>query len=137
MVSSSEPTEDTNLNIIARMKLSTSLELLYHFNAELRPVDTDEMTYHSFSFRKTWGCGVEKTPKEIAAYNVIRNEHQALGPMTFGELSVLGVFVLLVLLWFTRDPGFMPGWATHLFNSKAEYVEMSYNHANKCPTLHV
>ncbi|XP_023646743.2 Na(+)/citrate cotransporter-like isoform X1 [Paramormyrops kingsleyae] len=81
-----------------------------------------QLVFLGTNFRKTWGCGVEKTPKEIAAYNVIRNEHQALGPMSFGELSVLGVFVLLVLLWFTRDPGFMPGWATHLFNSKAEYV---------------
>lgn len=63
-----------------------------------------------------------KTEKEIAAYNVIRKEYQALGPMLFGEISVLSLFVLLVVLWFTRDPGFVNGWATDVFNSKAELV---------------
>uniref|UniRef100_A0A667Y5M2 Solute carrier family 13 member 5 n=1 Tax=Myripristis murdjan TaxID=586833 RepID=A0A667Y5M2_9TELE len=58
----------------------------------------------------------------IAAYNVIREQHRQLGPMSFGEMSVLGLFILLVVLWFTRDPGFVAGWATDIFNSKAEYV---------------
>ncbi len=61
-----------------------------------------------------------KTEKEIAAYNVIKEEHRRLGPMTFGELSVLALFLLLVVLWFTRDPGFVDGWATHLFNAEKE-----------------
>ncbi|KAI4898728.1 hypothetical protein NFI96_024107, partial [Prochilodus magdalenae] len=73
-------------------------------------------------FRKTWGCGAVKTEKEIAAYNVIREEHRQLGPMTYGEFNVLALFCLLVVLWFTRDPGFVAGWATHIFNSDAEYV---------------
>ncbi|KAG7247730.1 hypothetical protein CRUP_011268, partial [Coryphaenoides rupestris] len=42
--------------------------------------------------------------------------------MSFGELSVLSLFVLLVVLWFSRDPGFVDGWATDIFNAKAEYV---------------
>uniref|UniRef100_A0A3B4BTT3 Solute carrier family 13 member 5b n=1 Tax=Pygocentrus nattereri TaxID=42514 RepID=A0A3B4BTT3_PYGNA len=71
---------------------------------------------------KTWGCGAVKTEKEIAAYNVIREEHRQLGPMTYGEFNVLALFCLLVVLWFTRDPGFVAGWATHIFNSDAEYV---------------
>lgn len=61
-----------------------------------------------------------KTEKEIAAYNVIKEEHRRLGPMTFGELSVLALFVLLVVLWFTRDPGFVDGWATNFFNAEKE-----------------
>uniref|UniRef100_A0A8C9YWA9 Solute carrier family 13 member 5 n=1 Tax=Sander lucioperca TaxID=283035 RepID=A0A8C9YWA9_SANLU len=60
--------------------------------------------------------------KEIAAYNVIREEHRRLGSMSFGEISVLGLFILLVVMWFTRDPGFVGGWATDIFNSEAEYV---------------
>lgn len=72
------------------------------------------------SFKKTWGCGAEKTEKDIAAYNVICEQHRLLGPMSFGEISVLGLFSLLVVLWFTRDPGFVPGWATDIFNSKAK-----------------
>ncbi|XP_033833052.1 Na(+)/citrate cotransporter isoform X2 [Periophthalmus magnuspinnatus] len=81
-----------------------------------------QFVFMGFNFRKTWGCGAEKTEKEIAAYNVIREEHRALGPMSFGEISVLSLFILLVVLWFTRDPGFVSGWATDIFNSKAEYV---------------
>ncbi|XP_055022974.1 Na(+)/citrate cotransporter isoform X1 [Boleophthalmus pectinirostris] len=81
-----------------------------------------QFVFMGFNFKKTWGCGAVKTEKEIAAYNVIREEHRALGPMSFGEISVLGLFILLVVLWFTRDPGFVSGWATDIFNSKAEYV---------------
>ncbi|XP_059931381.1 Na(+)/citrate cotransporter [Gadus macrocephalus] len=81
-----------------------------------------QFVYMGFNFKKTWGCGSVKTEKELAAYKVIREEHRRLGPMSFGELSVLGLFVLLVLLWFTRDPGFVDGWATNLFNERAEYV---------------
>lgn len=81
-----------------------------------------QFVFMGFNFKKTWGCGSLKTEKEIAAYNVIREEHRGLGPMSFGEISVLSLFVLLVLLWFTRDPGFVSGWATHIFNSEAEYV---------------
>lgn len=81
-----------------------------------------QFVFMGFNFKKTWGCGSVKTEKEIAAYNVIRKEYQALGPMLFGEISVLSLFVLLVVLWFTRDPGFVNGWATDVFNSKAEYV---------------
>ena len=89
-------------------------------------------TFSSLSFRKTWGCGVDKSEKEIAAYNVIREEHRSLGPMVFGELSVLGLFVLLVVLWFTREPGFVDGWATHLFNSEKEYVWRQQRHVRLC-----
>lgn len=40
--------------------------------------------------------------------------------MSYGEVSVLSLFILMVALWFTRDPRFMDGWATHVFNSNAE-----------------
>ena len=54
-------------------------------------------------------------------YNVIKEQHRQLGSMSFGELSVLGLFSCLVVLWFTRDPGFVAGWATYIFNTDAEY----------------
>ncbi|TNN66080.1 Solute carrier family 13 member 5 [Liparis tanakae] len=81
-----------------------------------------QFVFMGFNFKKTWGCGAVKTEKDIAAYNVIREEHRRLGPMSFGEISVLCLFILLVVMWFTRDPGFVDGWATDIFNSKAEYV---------------
>lgn len=88
------------------------------------------------SFKKTWGCGAVKTEKDIAAYNVIREQHRLLGPMTFGEISVLGLFILLVVMWFTRDPGFVDGWATDIFNSKAEFVYKYFLILNQiCPSI--
>ncbi|XP_016103198.1 solute carrier family 13 member 5-like [Sinocyclocheilus grahami] len=81
-----------------------------------------QFVFMGFNIRKTWGCGAVKSEKEISAYNVIREQHLQLGPMCFGELSVLALFSLLVALWFTRDPGFVEGWATHTFNTEAEYV---------------
>ncbi|XP_056613571.1 Na(+)/citrate cotransporter [Triplophysa dalaica] len=81
-----------------------------------------QFVFMGFNIRKTWGCGAQKSEKEIAAYNVIREQHLRMGPMSFGELSVLALFSLLVVLWFTRDPGFVAGWATYIFNRDAEYV---------------
>uniref|UniRef100_A0AAQ4RVI0 Solute carrier family 13 member 5a n=1 Tax=Gasterosteus aculeatus aculeatus TaxID=481459 RepID=A0AAQ4RVI0_GASAC len=71
---------------------------------------------------KTWGCRAPQTEKERAALGAIQDEHLRLGPVTYGEVSVLALLVLMVLLWFTRDPRFMDGWSTHLFNAKAEFV---------------
>lgn len=85
-------------------------------------MDEDNLySLHScHSFRKTWGCGAGQSEKERAAYEVIRDEHQRLGPMSYAEGSVLALFTLMVVLWFTRDPRFMDGWATHVFNARAE-----------------
>ncbi|CAB1427365.1 unnamed protein product [Pleuronectes platessa] len=81
-----------------------------------------QFLYVGCNLRKTWGCGAVQSEKERAAYNVIKDEHRGLGPMSYGELSVLALFILMVALWFTRDPRFMNGWATHIFNAKAEFV---------------
>uniref|UniRef100_A0A667ZCJ7 Solute carrier family 13 member 5a n=1 Tax=Myripristis murdjan TaxID=586833 RepID=A0A667ZCJ7_9TELE len=81
-----------------------------------------QFLYIGCNLRRTWGCGAAKSQKEQAAYDVIRDELRRLGPMSYGEGSVLALFVLLVVLWFTRDPHFMDGWATYLFNAKAEFV---------------
>ncbi|XP_053312670.1 Na(+)/citrate cotransporter [Spea bombifrons] len=82
-----------------------------------------QFSFMGFNLKKTWGCGVIKSEKEQAAYNVIREEHRKLGPISYAESSVLLLFTLLVVLWFTRDPGFVKGWATVLFNKdNVEYV---------------
>ena len=42
---------------------------------------------------------------------IMREEYMRLGPLRFAEATNLVMFVLLVLLWFFRKPGFMPGYA--------------------------
>ncbi|KAF7656644.1 hypothetical protein LDENG_00038220 [Lucifuga dentata] len=80
-----------------------------------------QILFLGFNFKASFGCG-EKKEGDKEAYQVIRNEYRKLGRMSFAEISVLIIFILLVLLWFTREPGFMPGWATVLFNMDKPYV---------------
>ncbi|CAO2644038.1 Na(+)/citrate cotransporter [Lemmus lemmus] len=55
-------------------------------------------------------CGLKKRNNEKVAYKVLQEEYRKLGPLTYAECNVLFCFVLLIILWFSRDPGFMPGW---------------------------
>ncbi|XP_021033547.1 solute carrier family 13 member 5 isoform X2 [Mus caroli] len=55
-------------------------------------------------------CGEKKRDTEKVAYKVLNEEYQKLGSLSYPECSVLFCFTLLVILWFSRDPGFMPGW---------------------------
>ena len=41
---------------------------------------------------------------------LLREKLIDLGRISFHELAVLVLFLMLVLLWFMRDPQFMPGW---------------------------
>ncbi|XP_032177580.1 solute carrier family 13 member 5 [Mustela erminea] len=79
--------------------------------------------YMRLSFKKSWGCGLESRNHEKAAYEVLREEYRKLGPFSFAEANVLLCFVLLVGLWFSRDPGFMPGWMSLAWEEgKTKYV---------------
>lgn len=42
---------------------------------------------------------------------MIRQKFRDLGRMSFHEGAVLVLFIICVMLWFFRDPGFVPGWA--------------------------
>uniref|UniRef100_A0A8C5XCC3 Solute carrier family 13 member 5 n=1 Tax=Microcebus murinus TaxID=30608 RepID=A0A8C5XCC3_MICMU len=65
--------------------------------------------YMRFSFKTSWSCK-QKQDYEKAAYGVLKEEYGKLGPISFAEVNVLICFFLLVVLWFSRAPGFMPGW---------------------------
>ncbi|NXO53969.1 S13A2 protein, partial [Aramus guarauna] len=77
-----------------------------------------QILYLGFNLKNNFGCAGDDTAKakEQQAYDIIKEENKKLGPMKFAEIAVLILFLLLVVLWFTRDPGFIPGWATVLFN---------------------
>ncbi|XP_029570993.1 solute carrier family 13 member 2 isoform X2 [Salmo trutta] len=77
--------------------------------------------YLGCNMKKLFGCGTNKDGDK-EPYVVIKNEYKKLGSVSFAEGCILVLFVLLVLLWFTREPGFMPGWATVLFNKDKLYV---------------
>ncbi|NXO28457.1 S13A2 protein, partial [Cisticola juncidis] len=77
-----------------------------------------QILYLGFNFKKNFGCGASPAAKakEKQAYEIIKEESKKLGKMKFAEIEVSILFILLVVLWFTREPGFIPGWATVLFN---------------------
>uniref|UniRef100_A0A8C5H3S9 Solute carrier family 13 member 2 n=1 Tax=Gouania willdenowi TaxID=441366 RepID=A0A8C5H3S9_GOUWI len=80
-----------------------------------------QLMFLGFNFKKSFGCGSSKAGDK-EAYQVIKNEYKKLGKMSFAEICVLINFILLVVLWFTREPGFIPGWATVLFNKETTFV---------------
>ncbi|KAG5836726.1 hypothetical protein ANANG_G00231620 [Anguilla anguilla] len=80
-----------------------------------------QFMYLGLNFKQTFGCG-SKDKGDKEAYQVMKNEYKRLGDISYAEGSVLVIFILLVVLWFTREPGFMPGWATVLFNQEKTYV---------------
>ncbi|XP_032018485.1 solute carrier family 13 member 2 isoform X3 [Hylobates moloch] len=80
-----------------------------------------QILFLGFNFRKNFGIGEKTQEQHQAAYCIIQTEHRLLGPMTFAEKAISILFVILVLLWFTREPGFFLGWGNLAFpNAKGE-----------------
>uniref|UniRef100_A0A8C3W450 Solute carrier family 13 member 2 n=1 Tax=Catagonus wagneri TaxID=51154 RepID=A0A8C3W450_9CETA len=77
-----------------------------------------QILFLGFNFRKNFGFGGQMKEKDRAAFEVIRREHEQLGPLSFAEMAVTVLFVLLVVLWFTREPGFFPGWGNLAFSDQ-------------------
>ncbi|KFQ85553.1 Solute carrier family 13 member 1, partial [Phoenicopterus ruber ruber] len=65
-----------------------------------------------FDFKNMFKCGKKKTAREEASAQVIQEEYKKLGPMSYPEIVTLVLFILMTVLWFTRDPGFIPGWSS-------------------------
>uniref|UniRef100_A0A8C6NGX8 Uncharacterized protein n=1 Tax=Melopsittacus undulatus TaxID=13146 RepID=A0A8C6NGX8_MELUD len=58
-----------------------------------------------FDFKNMLKCGKKKTAREEASAQVIQKEYKKLGPISYPEVVTLVLFILMTLLWFTRDPG--------------------------------
>ncbi|NWX30533.1 S13A5 protein, partial [Notiomystis cincta] len=81
-----------------------------------------QCSFMGLNLKKSWGCGTERTAKEKATYDMLKAEMKKLGPISYAEFNVLLVFILMVLLWFSRHPGFVKGWATRLFPGGEKYI---------------
>ncbi|XP_060758740.1 solute carrier family 13 member 4 isoform X2 [Neoarius graeffei] len=70
------------------------------------------------NFRETCSWSKKrKTKREILSEKRIHEEYQKLGTISYPEVVTGVFFILMTLLWFTREPGFVPGW-TFLFEEK-------------------
>ncbi|XP_053409784.1 solute carrier family 13 member 1 [Nycticebus coucang] len=74
-----------------------------------------------FNFKEMFKCGKTKTLQQKACAEVIKKEYQKLGPMRYQEIVTLVLFIIMALLWFSRDPGFAPGWVT-LFSEYSGFI---------------
>lgn len=57
-----------------------------------------------------------KESEENSMSHVIKREYNKLGKMSFAEMAVLCHFIVLALMWLTREPEFVAGWASLLPN---------------------
>ncbi|KAM6895382.1 LOW QUALITY PROTEIN: solute carrier family 13 member 4 [Xenentodon cancila] len=70
------------------------------------------------NFRETCSLSKKrKTRREMMSERRIHEEYAKLGPISYPEVVTGVFFILMTLLWFTREPGFVPGW-TSLFEKK-------------------
>uniref|UniRef100_A0A8C5HB80 Solute carrier family 13 member 4 n=1 Tax=Gouania willdenowi TaxID=441366 RepID=A0A8C5HB80_GOUWI len=70
------------------------------------------------NFRETCSLSKKrKTRREMLSEMRIHEEYAKLGPISYPEVVTGVFFILMTLLWFTREPGFVPGW-TSLFEKK-------------------
>ncbi|KAM6174218.1 solute carrier family 13 member 2 [Erethizon dorsatum] len=82
-----------------------------------------QILFLGFDFKKNFGSGDQGKERKQAARQVIQTQHKMLGPMSFAEKAVTVLFIILVVLWFTREPGFFHGWGNLVFaNSKGESI---------------
>uniref|UniRef100_A0A8C5QUA7 Solute carrier family 13 member 1 n=1 Tax=Leptobrachium leishanense TaxID=445787 RepID=A0A8C5QUA7_9ANUR len=51
-----------------------------------------------------------KSPTDEDSRMILKQEYERLGPLSYQEVVTLTIFLLMALSWFTRDPGFIPGW---------------------------
>ncbi|XP_042563340.1 solute carrier family 13 member 1 [Clupea harengus] len=77
--------------------------------------------YLGSNFRSVLYSESRYTEREAAVAKVLREEYNSLGPIRRQEIISMVIFFIMVVLWFTREPGFMPGWAA-LFPDYAGYA---------------
>ncbi|XP_026548822.1 solute carrier family 13 member 4 [Notechis scutatus] len=65
------------------------------------------------NFKET--CSIskkKKTKREEMSEKRIQEEYEKLGNISYPEMMTAFFFILMALLWFTREPGFIPGWSS-------------------------
>ncbi|KAL3857545.1 hypothetical protein ACJMK2_012199 [Sinanodonta woodiana] len=67
--------------------------------------------------RSCCSCQTGKTKSNVKA--IIQEEYKKLGPINFAQAAVMVHFVVLVVLWITRDLGGVSGWGNLL---KKKYI---------------
>ena len=59
-------------------------------------------------FKKSNKTKAEKKPDELKF--LMKYKYESLGPLTWEQGSIGTIFLVLIILWVTRDPNFVDGW---------------------------
>ncbi|XP_016068810.1 PREDICTED: solute carrier family 13 member 1 [Miniopterus natalensis] len=66
---------------------------------------------------KMFKCGKTQAVEQKAYADVIKQEYKKLGRIRYQEIITVVLFLIMAVLWFSRDPGFVYGWSS-LFPEK-------------------
>uniref|UniRef100_G3UAX9 Solute carrier family 13 member 4 n=1 Tax=Loxodonta africana TaxID=9785 RepID=G3UAX9_LOXAF len=69
------------------------------------------------NFKETCSLSKKKTKREELSER-IQQEYEKLGDINYPEMVTGFFFILMTVLWFTREPGFVPGWDSFLRSKK-------------------
>uniref|UniRef100_A0A672REI5 Solute carrier family 13 member 1-like n=1 Tax=Sinocyclocheilus grahami TaxID=75366 RepID=A0A672REI5_SINGR len=58
-------------------------------------------------------CYRQQSEKEKHTAKVLQDQYNSLGPISLQEIITMIIFILMAILWFTRNPGFMPDILLH------------------------
>jgi di/tricarboxylate transporter len=62
------------------------------------------------SFQRCGRGKVKESNDKDSLKELIKTKFEYLGPASWGEISVGIIFMLLIILWITRDLHAVPGW---------------------------
>ncbi|XP_070279916.1 solute carrier family 13 member 1 isoform X2 [Myotis yumanensis] len=65
-----------------------------------------------FDFKEMFKGGKTKTVEQKAYADVIKQEYKKLGRIRYQEIITLVLFIVMAVLWFSREPGIFPGWSS-------------------------
>ena len=82
-------------------------------------------------FKKTESKTEEKPADNLK--KTLDEKYSSLGHITFHELSTLVLFIILVMIWFLRKPGFIPGWSDLVQTTDHHHLLVTVSSAS--PTL--
>lgn len=108
------PNAETHVNFFSWMQFA--------FPSMLVSLVLSWLWLHLLFLRQSWNCRKSESSEKPDSTkdtitHILRRKYQELGSISYAEGSILILFILLVILWITRDPGFVPGWGS-LFRRK-------------------